>query len=51
MITFCLLVAPLPYAIRKRLFRFLAESPIVAKVAYALKISFMQVHPRVRRST
>jgi len=43
MVTFCLLVAPLPYAVRKRLFRFLSESPIVAKVAYGLKISFIFV--------
>ncbi|KAG9310869.1 B-cell receptor-associated protein 31-like-domain-containing protein [Chiua virens] len=41
MVTFCILVFPLPYAIRKRLFRFLSESPIVAKIAYGLKISFM----------
>ncbi|KAF8578879.1 B-cell receptor-associated 31-like protein [Ramaria rubella] len=41
MITFCALVAPLPYAIRKRLFTFLSESPIVAKIAYGLKISFI----------
>ncbi|KAH7913652.1 B-cell receptor-associated protein 31-like-domain-containing protein [Hygrophoropsis aurantiaca] len=43
MVTFCVLVAPLPYAVKKRLFRFLSESPIVAKVAYALKISFIFV--------
>ena len=43
MVTFCILVAPLPYAIRKRLFTFLSESPIVAKIAYGLKISFMSV--------
>lgn len=43
MVTFCVLVFPLPYAVRKRLFRFLSESPIVAKVAYGLKISFMYV--------
>jgi B-cell receptor-associated protein 31 len=43
MVTFCLLVAPLPYAIRKKLFSFLSESFIVAKIAYALKISFMSV--------
>ncbi|KZP33266.1 endoplasmic reticulum protein [Athelia psychrophila] len=41
--TFCILVAPLPYAVRKRLFRFLSESPIVAKIAYGLKISFIFV--------
>ncbi|KZS89349.1 hypothetical protein SISNIDRAFT_458843, partial [Sistotremastrum niveocremeum HHB9708] len=43
MVTFCLVVAPLPYKIRKRLFHFLSESPIVGKVAYALKISFIFV--------
>ncbi|KAJ7058004.1 B-cell receptor-associated protein 31-like-domain-containing protein [Mycena amicta] len=43
MITFCLLVFPLPHNIRKPVFRFLSESPIVAKVAYALKISFIFV--------
>ncbi|ETW79792.1 hypothetical protein HETIRDRAFT_477404 [Heterobasidion irregulare TC 32-1] len=41
MVTFCVFVAPLPYQIRRRLFRFLSESPIVAKIAYALKISFI----------
>ncbi|EPS98923.1 hypothetical protein FOMPIDRAFT_1164768 [Fomitopsis schrenkii] len=43
MATFCILVAPLPYGIRKRLFRFLSESPIVAKLAYGIKISFIFV--------
>ncbi len=43
MVTFCLLVAPLPYGLKKRLFTFLTESKIVAKVAYGLKISFMCV--------
>lgn len=41
--TFCVLVAPLPYALKKRLFSFLSESKIVAKIAYGLKISFMYV--------
>ncbi|KIK09584.1 hypothetical protein K443DRAFT_671481 [Laccaria amethystina LaAM-08-1] len=43
MITFCILVAPLPYTVRKRLFRFLSESFIIAKIAYGLKISFIFV--------
>jgi predicted unusual protein kinase regulating ubiquinone biosynthesis (AarF/ABC1/UbiB family) len=43
MVTFCVLVFPLPYTVRKKLFRFLSESPIVAKVAYGLKISFIFV--------
>jgi hypothetical protein len=48
MITFCILVVPLPHAVRKRLFRFLSESPIVAKIAYGLKISFMSVSPSLQ---
>jgi len=43
MAAFCIFVAPLPFRIRRRLFRFLSESPIVAKIAYGLKISFMYV--------
>ncbi|KAF9450747.1 B-cell receptor-associated 31-like protein [Macrolepiota fuliginosa MF-IS2] len=43
MITFCLLVAPLPFAVRKRVFSFLSTSPIVAKIIYGLKISFIFV--------
>ncbi|KAH8079823.1 B-cell receptor-associated protein 31-like-domain-containing protein [Cristinia sonorae] len=43
MVTFCILVAPLPYAVRRRLFQFLSESPIVAKFAYGLKITFIFV--------
>lgn len=43
MVTFCLLVAPLPHTIRKNLLRFLSESYVVAKIAYGLKISFMSV--------
>ena len=43
MATFVIFVAPLPFAVRKRFFNFLASSPIIAKVAYGLKISFMCV--------
>ena len=46
MVTFCVIVTPLPYAIRKRMFQFLSESPIIAKIAYGLKISFMYVFER-----
>jgi len=41
MAAFCIFVAPLPFKVRRKLFRFLSESPIVAKIAYGLKISFM----------
>ncbi|KAN0118236.1 B-cell receptor-associated protein 31-like domain containing protein [Russula decolorans] len=40
---FCIFVAPLPFKARRGLFRFLSESPFVAKVSYGLKISFISV--------
>ncbi|KAH9003674.1 B-cell receptor-associated protein 31-like-domain-containing protein [Lactarius hatsudake] len=43
MVSFCVFVAPLPFKVRRKLFRFLSESPITAKVAYGLKISFIFV--------
>jgi len=43
MVLFCIIAAPLPYPVRKRLFHFLSESPIIGKIAYALKISFIFV--------
>ncbi|KAH9477130.1 hypothetical protein JR316_0011046 [Psilocybe cubensis] len=43
MVTFCVLVAPLPYTVKKNVFSFLSESKIVAKIAYGLKISFIFV--------
>ncbi|KIY67648.1 B-cell receptor-associated 31-like protein [Cylindrobasidium torrendii FP15055 ss-10] len=43
MATFCVLVTPLPHNVKKKLFSFLSTSPIIAKVAYALKISFIFV--------
>ncbi|KAH9886740.1 B-cell receptor-associated 31-like protein [Cubamyces lactineus] len=41
MVTFCVLVAPLPHVVRKKLFHFLSESPIIAKIAYGIKIAFI----------
>lgn len=43
MVTFCVIVSPLPHSVRRRFFRFLAESPIVAKLAYGVKIAFIFV--------
>ena len=51
MASFCIFVAPLPSKVRRKLFRFLSESPIIAKVAYGLKISFMYVSPFPRDVT
>ncbi|KAF8346619.1 B-cell receptor-associated protein 31-like-domain-containing protein [Amanita rubescens] len=43
MVTFCLLVAPLPHGVRRNVFKFISGSWIVAKIAYALKIAFIFV--------
>lgn len=43
MVTFCVLVLPLPYTFRRKLFHFLSESPAIAKLAYGIKIAFMFV--------
>jgi len=43
MVTFCLLVLPLPFAVKRKVFAFLHTSPIVGKIAYGLKISFIFV--------
>lgn len=42
-VMFGVLVTPLPYKVRKALFNWLSHSPIVAKIAYGLKISFIGV--------
>ncbi|CCA66486.1 related to yeast endoplasmic reticulum 25 kDa transmembrane protein [Serendipita indica DSM 11827] len=43
MVGFVFVLLPMPLAARKRLFKFLTESYIVGKIAYALKISFIFV--------
>lgn len=41
MATFVGLLLPMPFAARKKLFTFLSTSPVVAKIAYGLKIAFV----------
>ncbi|KAK4181073.1 putative endoplasmic reticulum transmembrane protein [Triangularia setosa] len=41
MALFMLLVVPLPFTMRRRLFTFISENPVVAKVQYWLKITFV----------
>lgn len=38
---FMLLIVPLPFAIRRRLFTFISENPLIAKLQYGLKITFI----------
>ncbi|KAJ8125601.1 hypothetical protein O1611_g8038 [Lasiodiplodia mahajangana] len=41
MTLFMLLVIPLPFTIKRRMFTFLSENPIIAKIQYGLKITFI----------
>ncbi len=41
--TFIVLIVPLPFTWRRALFRSIAQSPIIAKVQYGLKISFIGI--------
>lgn len=41
MLVFLALIVPLPYTIKRKLFAFISESPIVAKLQYGLRITFI----------
>jgi len=41
MILFMLLIVPLPFTIRRKMFTFISESPLVAKLQYGMKITFI----------
>jgi len=38
---FVLLIVPLPFTIRRKMFTFISESPLVAKLQYGMKITFI----------
>ncbi|OAA54977.1 B-cell receptor-associated 31-like protein [Niveomyces insectorum RCEF 264] len=38
---FVLLIVPLPFSIKRKMFTFLSENPVVAKIQYGLKITFI----------
>ncbi|RAO67913.1 uncharacterized protein BHQ10_003925 [Talaromyces amestolkiae] len=41
MLVFLALIVPLPYTVKRKLFAFISESPIVAKLQYGLRITFI----------
>ncbi|KAF1914279.1 B-cell receptor-associated protein 31-like-domain-containing protein [Ampelomyces quisqualis] len=41
MLLFLALIVPLPFTWRRKLFTFIAESPIIAKLQYGMKITFI----------
>jgi B-cell receptor-associated protein 31 len=36
-----MLIMPMPYTMKRKIFNFISESPIVAKLQYGLKITFI----------
>ncbi|KAL8732981.1 MAG: hypothetical protein Q9166_002379 [cf. Caloplaca sp. 2 TL-2023] len=38
---FCALIVPLPYSMKRKLFTFISENPLVAKLQYGMKITFI----------
>lgn len=40
---FLALVIPLPHTIKRKLFAFISESPIIAKLQYGLKVHYFQL--------
>jgi hypothetical protein len=41
MVIFMALIVPLPFTWRRKLFTFVSESPIIAKLQYGMKITFI----------
>lgn len=41
MLIFCALIVPLPFTWRRKLFTFISESPVIAKLQYGMKITFI----------
>jgi B-cell receptor-associated protein 31 len=39
MVVFMALIIPMPFTVKRKLFTFLAESPIIAKLQYGLKVT------------
>jgi len=41
MALFVLLIVPLPFTLRRKIFTFISESPLIAKLQYGMKITFI----------
>ncbi|KAJ5819289.1 hypothetical protein N7474_004880 [Penicillium riverlandense] len=41
MVVFMALIVPLPFTVKRKLFAFISESPVIAKLQYGLKITFI----------
>lgn len=38
MAIFCLLIVPLPFTMKRKIFAFIADNPVIAKLQYGLKV-------------
>jgi len=43
MAVFLALIVPLPFVVKRKLFTFVSESPIIAKLQYGLKVKELQI--------
>ncbi|KIW84983.1 hypothetical protein AYO21_04988 [Fonsecaea monophora] len=41
MVLFIALIIPMPFTVKRKMFNFISESPIVAKIQYGMKITFI----------
>jgi len=41
MVLFVALIIPMPFTVKRKMFNFISESPLVAKLQYAMKITFI----------
>ena len=41
MVVFVSLIIPLPFTMKRKLFTFISENPLIAKLQYGLKITFI----------
>ncbi len=39
MVIFALLIVPLPYSMKRKLFTFISENPLIAKLQYGMKVA------------
>jgi hypothetical protein len=42
MVVFMVLIIPMPFTLKRKLFTFLAENPVIAKLQYGLKVTEIQ---------
>ena len=40
---FMLLIVPLPYTWKRKLFTFISESPLIAKLQYGMKVTYISI--------